>query len=127
MSHGTVLVVDDEVDVCLILDRMLSIEHYQLRTSHSVADAVAAIEERLFDLYVVDYKLPDGCGLDVVERIRSKGGEAPILLLSGYVSSEIALRANELHIFEIIEKPFSRETIVNAVKKAIVPPKGALS
>jgi DNA-binding NtrC family response regulator len=126
MSHATVLVVDDEVDVCRILDRMLSIEQYQLRTSHSVADAVAAIEERLFDLYVVDYKLPDGCGLDVAERIRSKGSEAPILLLSGYVPPEIALRAKELQIFEIIEKPFSRKTIVNAVRKAIEPPKCAL-
>jgi DNA-binding NtrC family response regulator len=126
MSHATVLVVDDEVDVCRILDRMLSIDQYQVRTSHSVADAVAAIDERLFDLYVVDYKLPDGCGLDVAERIRSKGSEAPILLLSGYVPPEIALRAKELHIFEIIEKPFSRETIVNAVKKAIEAPKCAL-
>jgi two-component system, NtrC family, response regulator HydG len=126
MSRASVLVVDDEVDVCRIVDRMLSIEQYKLWTSHSVAEAVAAIEERLFDLYVVDYKLADGCGLDIVERIRSKGSEAPVLLLSGYVPPEIALRAKELHIFEIIEKPFSRETIVKAVKRAMEPSKDAL-
>ena len=118
--------VDDEVEVCRILERMLSNDHCQVQTSHSVADAVAAIEEKLFDLYVVDYKLRDGCGLDVADRIRSKGSQAPIILLSGYVPTEIALRSQKLGILEIIEKPFSREMIVNAVKKAIGSPERAL-
>jgi DNA-binding NtrC family response regulator len=125
MRHATVLVVDDEVEVCRILDRMLRTDQYQVQTSHSVAEALAAIEEKQFDLYIVDYKLQDGCGLDVAERIRSKGSEAPILLLSGYVPTEIALKAEELHIFEIIEKPFSREMIMTALKKATGPAKGA--
>jgi DNA-binding NtrC family response regulator len=127
MSDATVLVVDDEVEVCRIVDRILSIDRYQVQTSHSVADAIAIIEGKLFDLYVVDYKLGDGCGLDIAERIRSKGSEAPIILLSGYIPQEVALRAQALGILEIIEKPFSREMIVNAVKKAIGGPKGALA
>src|ERR1700722_5081359 len=108
MSHARVLVVDDEVVVCRILDRMLSIDRYRVQSSHSVTEALAAIEKNLFDLYVVDYKLCDGCGLDFVERIRSKGSEAPVILLSGYDPKEIAPRAEKLRIFEIIEKPFSR-------------------
>jgi len=127
MSDPAVLVVDDEIEVCRILERMLSIDRYQVRTSHSVADALAILEEKLFDLYVLDYKLGDRCGLDIAERIRAKGSEAPILLLSGYVPTEIALRAQELRIFEIIEKPFSREMIANAVRKAIGPATGALA
>ena len=119
MSYSTVLVVDDEVEVCRILDRMLSNDHCRVQTSHSVADAVAAIEEEPFDLYVLDYKLRDGCGLDIADRVRSKGSQAPIILLSGYVPAEIALRSQKLRILETIEKPFSREMIVNAVKKAI--------
>jgi two-component system, NtrC family, response regulator HydG len=127
MRNVSVLVVDDEIEVCKILHRMLSIDEYQVQTCHSVAEAFAAIEQKLFDLYVVDYKLPDGSGFDVAERIRSKGSSAPILLLSGYDPGEVALRARKLRIFEILEKPFSRETIVNAVKKAIGPPKEALA
>jgi DNA-binding NtrC family response regulator len=127
MSDPTVLVVDDEIEVCRILERMLSIDQYQVRASHSVADALAIIEEKLFDLYVLDYKLGGGCGLDIADRIRAKGSEAPILLLSGYVPTEIALRAQELRIFEILEKPFSREMIANAVRNAIRPATGALA
>jgi two-component system, NtrC family, response regulator HydG len=127
MRQATVLVVDDEVEVCRILDRMLRINQYRVETSHSVAEALAIIEVRLFDLYVVDYKLPDGCGLDVAERIRSKGNQAPILLLSGNVLTEVALKAEELHIFEIMEKPFSREMIMNALQKATGSLKGVFA
>jgi two-component system response regulator HydG len=119
MSTTTVLAVDDDVAVCRILQRMLSDEKYQVQISQSVADALRAIDQKLFDVYVMDYKLPDGTGLDIAERIRSKGSDAPIILISGYEPSAVALRAEKLHIYDIIEKPFSREIICGAVKKAI--------
>jgi two-component system response regulator HydG len=119
MSVASVLVVDDDVAVGRILHRMLSDEQYQVQVSQSVADALAAIDEKPFEAYVLDYKLPDGTGLDVAERIRSKGSQAPIILISGYDPSAVALRAEKLRIFDIIEKPFSRATICDAVKKAI--------
>jgi two-component system, NtrC family, response regulator HydG len=119
MSITNVLVVDDDIAVCRILHRMLSDEQYQVQLSQSVANALGAIDQKPFDVYVMDYKLPDGTGLDVAERIRSKGSDAPIILISGYDPSAVALRAEKLRIFDIIEKPFSRATICNAVKKAI--------
>jgi len=127
-SNGkNVLVVDDDNAVCRIVQSMLSNEQYQVQTSQSVADALGAIERKPFDAYVIDYKLPDGSGLDVAERIRSKGSEAPIILMSGYDTSSVASRAEKFHIFDFLEKPFSREMICNAVKKAIGLPKGALA
>jgi ActR/RegA family two-component response regulator len=113
------LVVDDDVAVCRILHRMLSDERYQVELSHSVADAIGAVEQKSFEVYVLDYKLPDGTGLDVAEWIRSKGSDAPIVLLSGYEAGAVALRAEKLNIFDIIEKPFTRATISDAVKRAI--------
>ena len=68
---------------------------------------------------MVDNKLPDGSGLDVAERIRSKGSEAPIILISAYDQAAGAPKAEKLRIFDTIQKPFSRETICDAVKKAI--------
>ena len=119
MSIPNVLVVDDDIEVCQILHRMLSDEQYTVQTSHSVADALGAIEQKPFDVYVMDYNLPDGTGLDVADRIRSKGSQAPIILISGYDLGAVALRAEQLRIFDIIEKPFSRATICEAVKRAI--------
>lgn len=119
MSGTNVLVVDDDIAVCRILHRMLSDEQYQVQISQSVSDALRAIGQGFFDVYVMDYKLPDGTGLDVAEQIRSKGSEAPIILISGYDPSAVAVRAEKLRIFDIIAKPFSRTAICDAVKKAI--------
>ena len=119
MNITNALVVDDDIAVCRILHRMLSDEQYKVETSQSVADALGAVEQKPFDVYLMDYKLPDGSGLDVAERIRSKGSEAPIILMSGYDASAVTLRAEKLCISDFLVKPFSREIICNAVKKAI--------
>jgi DNA-binding NtrC family response regulator len=124
---NNVLVVDDDNAVCRIVQRMLSDEQYQVQTSQSVADAFQAIEQKPFDAYVLDYKLPDGSGLDVAERIRSKGSEAPIILMSGYDASSVASKAEKFRIFDFLQKPFSREMICNALGKAIGLPKVALA
>jgi DNA-binding NtrC family response regulator len=89
-STANVLVVDDDVAMCRILQRMLSDDQNTVQTSQSVADALGAIEQKAFDAFVMDYKLPDGSGLDVAQRIRSKGSKAPIILISGYDRSAIA-------------------------------------
>jgi two-component system, LuxR family, response regulator FixJ len=126
-SGNNVLVVDDDNAVCQIVQRMLSNEQYQVQTSQSVADALQAIEQKTFDAYVMDCRLPDGSGLDVAERIRSKGSEAPIILISGYDASSVASRAEKFRIFDFLQKPFSQDMICNAVKKAIGLPKGVLA
>jgi two-component system, NtrC family, response regulator HydG len=119
MNISQVLVVDDDGAVCRIVDRMLSGEEYEVRAANSVAAALKIIEQESFDVYVLDYKLPDGSGLDVAGRIREKRGAAPIILMSGYDPSAVALRANQLSITDFLQKPFSRETLCEAVKKAI--------
>jgi DNA-binding NtrC family response regulator len=128
MSTTDILVVDDDIALCRIVQRMLSEEKYEVQEANSVADALKAIERKSFDVYVLDYKLPDGSGLDVAERIRSKWGPTPIILMSGYDPSAAALRAEQLSISDFLQKPFSREILCKAVKKAISAPKaGSLS
>src|SRR5271166_168999 len=84
MSSTSVLVVDDDVAICRILHRMLSDEQYQVQISQSVADAIGAIGQKLFDVYVMDYKLPDGL-LDLL-----------VAELFGLVQSAIELRNQTL-------------------------------
>src|ERR1700675_1846905 len=117
MNITNVLVVDDDSAMCRILHRMLSDEQCKVQTSQSVADALGAIEQKAFDAYVVDFKLPDGSGLDVAEGIRSKWGATPIILISGYDPAAVALRAENLNITNFLEKPFSREIMCEAVNK----------
>ena len=119
MNTISVLVVDDDMAICRIVRGMLAPEQYDVQTSQSVAETLEAIKQKLFDVYVLDYKLQDGSGLDVAERIRSQKSAAPIVLMSGYDSSAFALGAQKLRITHFLQKPFSSATISNIVRKAI--------
>ena len=118
MSNTSVLVVDDDMAICRIVQEMLAKEEFDVQISQSVADALQVIEEKLFGIYLLDFKLQDGSGLDVVELIRSKRSAAPIVLMSGYDSSAFALRAQKLRITHFLQKPFSSATVCDAVKHA---------
>ena len=111
--------VDDDVRICQIVQRMLSNQQCKVQTCQTIADALGAIEKKAFDAYVIDFKLPDGSGLDVAEVIRLKWGATPIILISGYDPAAVALRAEKLAISDFLQKPFSREVIAEAIKKAI--------
>src|SRR5260221_1533247 len=122
MRTPKVFVLDDDVSFCQILTGMFSLKKYEVRKSQSVEEAVIAIEEKSFDAYILDYRLRDGTGLDVAERIRSKGSSAPIILMSGYDLSGIASRAETLRVFDMIHKPFSRDQLFIALTNSTVPP-----
>jgi two-component system, NtrC family, response regulator HydG len=115
-----VLVVDDDIAFCRVLHHMIANEQYKVQTSHSVADALEAMEQTPFEIYVMDYKLPNGGGIDIAQQIRSQGSAAPIILISGYDPSALASRTQQLHISDFLQKPFSREEMCHAVERRLL-------
>src|SRR5260370_16674478 len=107
MSSPRVLVLDDDVAICRIVSQMLAVGTYEVRTTQTIDDALAAIKEKAFDAYILDYRLREGSGLDVAERLRAMGSTAPILMLSGYDLGQAKARAQALSLYEIVQKPFS--------------------
>src|SRR5580704_10738877 len=118
MNMHRILVVDDDIGVCTVLTRILK-DQYDVYTSQSVGGAAETLAERSFDAYLLDYRLADGTGLQVAEKVRQQGSNAPIILISGYGATDIAAKAITLDIFEVLQKPFSRETIRNALERAL--------
>jgi DNA-binding NtrC family response regulator len=119
MNAQSVLVLDDDVAVCRILSRILTEENYEVDTSLSVEQAVGNLATKPYDAYVLDYRLQDGTGLDVAERVRSTGSGAPIILISGYGSNDLVTKAAPLQVFDIIQKPFSQDSICKTLKRAL--------
>ena len=118
MNTHRILVVDDDIGVCTVLTRILR-EQYEVYTSHSVGEASEALAERSFDAYLLDYRLSDGTGLQIAEKVRQQGSAAPIILISGYGATDIAAEAPALEIFEVLQKPFTRETICGTLERAL--------
>jgi|SRR5215469_1334427 len=119
MNMHRILVLDDDIGVCTVLTRILQDQQYDVYTSQSVISAAETLTERSFDAYLLDYRLADGTGLQVAEKVRQQGSTAPIILISGYGANDIAAKAVTLDIFEVLQKPFTRETICNALDRAL--------
>ena len=119
MELPRVLVLDDEVGICTILSRILRDQQYDVHPIQSVAGASRALTKHSFDAYLLDYLLQDGTGLQGAEKVRHKGSSAPIILISGYGAVDIRAEARELDILDVIEKPFSRDTICNTIGQAL--------
>jgi two-component system response regulator HydG len=119
MNMHRILVLDDDIGVCTVLTRILQDKQYDVYTSQSVISAAETLTERSFDAYLLDYRLADGTGLQVAEKVRQQGSTAPIILISGYGATDIAAKAVTLDIFEVLQKPFTRETICNALDRAL--------
>jgi len=119
MNMHRILVLDDDIGVCAMLSRILRDQQYDVYTSQSVTSAAETLTECSFDAYLLDYRLPDGTGLQVAEKVRQQGSNAPIILISGYGATDIAAKAITLDIFEVLQKPFTRETISNALQRAL--------
>jgi two-component system response regulator HydG len=119
MNMHRVLVLDDDIGVCTVLSRILQDQQYDVYTSQSVISAAETLAERSFDAYLLDYRLVDGTGLQVAEKVRQQGSNAPIILISGYGATDIAAKAVALDIYEVLQKPFTRETICKALERAL--------
>jgi DNA-binding NtrC family response regulator len=119
MNMHRILVLDDDIGVCTVLTRILQDQQYDVYTSQSVVSAAETLAERSFDAYLLDYRLADGTGLQLAEKLRQQGSNAPIILISGYGATDIAAKAVTLDIFEVLQKPFTRETICNALERAL--------
>jgi DNA-binding NtrC family response regulator len=119
MALPRILVLDDDIGICTILSKILQDQQYDVNLIQSVVDASEALAKRPFDAYLLDYRLHDGTGLQIAEKVRRKGSSAPIILISGYGAAEIRAEARTLDIFDVIEKPFNRETICNTIGQAL--------
>jgi len=119
MNMRRILVLDDDIGVCMVLSRILEDQQYEVCTSHSVIGVTETLAEQSFDAYLLDYRLADGTGLQVAEKVRQQGSSVPIILISGYGATDIATEAIALDIFEVLQKPFSRETICNTLERAL--------
>ena len=115
----TVLVVDDEAGVRSSLAGILGDEGYAVETVDSGEAALKALEARRFDLVLLDVWLPGADGLEVLERIRERDAELPVVVISGHGTIETAVKAVRLGAQDFVEKPLSLEKTLLAVRNAL--------
>src|SRR5579863_7590800 len=119
MPQPTVLVVDDEPDLCELLSITLQRMDLNPRTANSVADAQRLLKTERLDLCLTDMRLPDGDGLDLVQWIQQCCPAVPVAVITAHGNMETAVRALKLGAFDFVSKPLDLAGLRKLVSAAI--------
>ena len=116
-----ILVIDDNPDIRFLVSNILEEQNYKIRTAANYDQAVLEINKRLPDLAILDIKLdkPDKDGIDLLKLIIKKNKNIPVIMISGHATVKVAVEAIRLGAYEFIEKPFSKEKILNYVNRGL--------
>ncbi|MBI4508385.1 MAG: sigma-54-dependent Fis family transcriptional regulator [Deltaproteobacteria bacterium] len=121
-SEHPVLIVDDEKNIRRALRMVLEGEGLEVSEAATIAEAEAALAGAPHDLVLLDVKLGEGNGIDLLERIKSAPGaerDIPVLMISGHATVDDAVRATRLGAFDFLEKPLDRERVIVSVRNAL--------
>ncbi|MFP4458346.1 MAG: sigma-54-dependent transcriptional regulator [Candidatus Zixiibacteriota bacterium] len=119
MYSGKILIVDDEKSMGEMLSIMLSRQNYEVSTRQSAEKALEAIQQQDFDLIITDIRMPDMDGLELIEQIRKDLPDIPIIVITAYTSLTSAVEALRLGAFDYIAKPFQKDIMSAAVRRAM--------
>jgi signal transduction histidine kinase/CheY-like chemotaxis protein len=119
LSRGTVLVVDDDSGVQLVVRRALTAKGFGVMVASSGADALRLFEQHgsSLDLIVMDVTMPHMSGIEALRLIRATGSDVPVLLSSGYSVELISSESPEY--FAYLKKPYDVTQLLKAVAEAI--------
>ncbi len=115
------LVVDDEQDIRRLIAEILGDEGYGCREVGSGEAALAAIDQAVPDLMILDIWLNDSAfqGLDVLDKVRQDHPELPVIMISGHADIETAVDAIKKGAYDFIEKPFKADRLLILVERAL--------
>ena len=115
----TILIVDDEKNYPPILAAVLEEEGYEAWTANSGEEALAILDESEVDLVLTDMKMPQMDGIALLEHIKAREADLPVIMMTAYGTVEKAVEAMQKGAYSYILKPFDNDQLVIYVNKAI--------
>ncbi|MEW6350801.1 MAG: response regulator [Thermodesulfobacteriota bacterium] len=114
-----VLVVDDEPDMCWVLQNLLTVGGFDFRVAQTGEAALALLESIRFGIVLLDVKLTDTDGLDLARRIKSMDSSVQIIMISGYYYKDdvnIQIAVEEGYVSGFISKPFLNDDVIEMLR-----------
>ncbi|GJQ19727.1 MAG: sigma-54-dependent Fis family transcriptional regulator [Bacteroidia bacterium] len=116
---GTVLIVDDEKSVRDSIRMILEYEGYGVQFAENGPQALARIQGGEIHLVLLDVKMAGMDGLEVLQKIREKNNDLPVVMISGHGTIETAVEATKLGAFDFLPKPLDRDKLIITVRNAL--------
>ncbi len=119
MSRANILVVDDEAEIREGLELLLGTEGYQVALAEDGEQGLATLEDRPFDLLLLDVSLPGRNGLDLLREVRRRDPDLSVILITAYGSIDMARAAFKSGALDYITKPWSNDELLAQVAQAV--------
>ena len=114
-----ILIIDDELSTCNLLERFLSKNGYEVKFFTQGKLGLNQLKEENFDLVICDYRLGDMNGGDVLEEIKIIGPHIKVVFITAYVNIRIAVDLIKNGAFHYLEKPLNPDDLLSVVEKAL--------
>ncbi|UCF70928.1 MAG: sigma-54-dependent Fis family transcriptional regulator, partial [candidate division WOR-3 bacterium] len=114
-----VLVVEDEKNQRTLLRRVLEKEGYDVEEAENGQEAAAKFEERTYDLVLLDQRLPDTTGIEVLNKIRSMNPIVPVIIVTAFANVRDAVTAMKNGAFHYLTKPVDIDELLLSMKNAL--------
>lgn len=127
-----ILIIDDDPDICLLLEKYFSKKGFEATTASNGAGAIEQLKKNRSDVVLCDFKLPDYNGIEILQKIKIIDSSIQVIIITGYSEVRIAVDALKKGAFEYVTKPLYPDeillTVNNALEKKddpVSPPKAA--
>jgi len=118
-SQGSVLIIDDEVEIRESLQTLLELEGYEVEAAATGEEGLARLGEHPFDLVLLDLALPDRNGIELLPEIRALDFQIAIIMITAYGTVEDAVRAMQTGAANFLQKPWDNEKLLADVRVAV--------
>ena len=119
MAAASILVADDDAVARELLVEVLTREGYRVRAAAGGAEAISAAESEVFDVALIDLRMPDVDGLAVLARIRALDPAPPVFILTAFAAIETTIEAIRQGAYDYLSKPFRVDEIKLAVRRVL--------
>ena len=117
--RSRILVVDDEESIRFTFENFLSEEGYDVTTAVNYNDALAVLDQKEFDLIIIDIILGGKTGLDLVEEIRARDLRCQVVIITAAPTAESVSDAFKKDVFEYISKPVYKDELLRVTREAL--------
>ncbi|MBB2145878.1 response regulator [Pedobacter sp. LMG 31464] len=115
-----ILIIEDDTTFAQIIEGFLIKNKYEITTVTNLSQAFKVLTQQGFDLLLVDYRLPDGTGLDVLSYVRDKGITVPFIIMTSFNDVRTAVKSIQLGAFDYITKPVNPDELLMIVKNSLL-------
>lgn len=116
---ANILIIEDDLTFAGILKSFLERNKYHVMLTHSVKDGIAALQQHSYDLVLLDYRLPDGTGLDILDHTARKEQAAQVLMMTSFNDVRTAVKAMRMGVYDYITKPVNPDELLMVLQQVL--------